>query len=148
MSNILYSLPSLPITLCDFKFPLCSHFSLDELTTSSITSRQDSNVEYLLANSSLFPKLHRLAVVLELIRRCCGFPLTINSALRSPCCNAAVGGAVSSDHLTGDAADISLSVLDSKSKDKLRNVVHSFHELGAFRYVKYTSTYIHISLHA
>ena len=47
-----------------------------------------------------------LAVVLQCIREHFGKPVTITSGYRTPAHNAAVGGAKSSQHLLGRAADI------------------------------------------
>jgi uncharacterized protein YcbK (DUF882 family) len=48
----------------------------------------------------------RLLVVLELLRRDVGRPLTIVSGYRTPETNRAVGGTKHSRHLLGDAVDI------------------------------------------
>lgn len=46
------------------------------------------------------------AEMLQRIRDCLGRPVIITSAYRSPVLNRAVGGVTSSDHTTGQAADI------------------------------------------
>ncbi len=53
------------------------------------------------------PEIRRLAVdILEKIRAKWGGPLVVISGYRSPAWNARVGGAQSSRHMVGDAADI------------------------------------------
>jgi len=53
----------------------------------------------------VLPNLRRLARGLDEVRRLLGHPLDISSGYRSPRLNAAVGGAVNSQHTHGLAAD-------------------------------------------
>lgn len=81
---------------------LTPHFTLEELTASETARRigidNAPSAEHL-AN------LHRLAAALEVARDIIGAPLVIHSGFRSKTLNRAVGGAPSSDHLEGLAAD-------------------------------------------
>lgn len=82
---------------------LTPHFSLTELTRSSVAQARG------LDNTpppELLPRLILTAEMLERIRATLGAPVTVTSGYRSPQVNIAVGGATSSDHTQGHAADI------------------------------------------
>jgi len=82
---------------------LSQHFSLAELTRSSVAQARG------LSNApppELVPRLILTAEMLERIRATLGVPVTVTSGYRSPQVNIAVGGATSSDHTQGHAADI------------------------------------------
>lgn len=81
-----------------------ANFTLDELVVSQTASRRG------LANEpppEAIAELRRLCeLVLQPLRDSMGVPVVVSSAYRSRAVNAAVGGAVSSAHLHGRAADI------------------------------------------
>lgn len=82
---------------------LTKHFTLPEFVRSS------KAVELGLDNTpapELLPRLVMLAEMLERIRSTVGVPVIVTSGYRSPRVNIAVGGATSSDHTQGHAADI------------------------------------------
>ena len=54
----------------------------------------------------MLPALTRTAEMLERIRSTLGVPVTVTSGYRCRALHAAVGGVTSSDHTTGQAADI------------------------------------------
>ena len=80
------------------------HFTIKELTASATAQRLDidntptaeavANLQQLVAN------------VLDPLRETYGRPIYVNSGYRCPALNRAVGGVSSSQHLTGEAADI------------------------------------------
>lgn len=79
------------------------HFTLKELTQSSTAQRlglDNTPTAKALAN------LQRTAQMLERVRAHLGVPITITSGYRGPVLNKCVGGATSSDHLQGMAADV------------------------------------------
>ena len=82
---------------------LTAHFTLGELTRSSTAER-------LRLDNTPTPEalraLQTTAEMLERIRTTLGRPVIVTSAYRSPEVNRAVGGATSSDHMAGQAADI------------------------------------------
>lgn len=86
---------------------LSKNFSLEELT-QSVTARK-----YAIDNEphgKCLDNLERLALkVLQPIRDEYGHGISINSAYRCEALNRKVGGAKTSQHLTGEAADISCS---------------------------------------
>ena len=82
---------------------LSPHFTLAELTVSQTASRKgldNTPPPDALAN------LKRTALGLEAVRIMLGAPISISSGYRSPAVNKAVGGAVNSQHLTGQAVDL------------------------------------------
>jgi hypothetical protein len=82
---------------------LSTHFALSELVRSETAVRRGlSN----LPPSDVLRNMRTvLAPGLERVRAALGVPLQITSGYRSPAVNAAVGGAKSSQHLHGVAAD-------------------------------------------
>lgn len=83
---------------------LSEHFTLQELTFSStaVAKKLDNTPsEAVLANLS---KLSN--GLLEVVRKAYGHPIKITSGYRSPKVNSAVGGSKTSQHLTGEAADM------------------------------------------
>ncbi len=82
---------------------LTPHFTLLELTRSATADR-------LRVDNTPTPKaldnLKRTAQMLEGVRSVLGVPVIVTSGYRGPVVNRAVGGATSSDHLQGQAADI------------------------------------------
>jgi hypothetical protein len=81
---------------------LSKHFTLDEMTTTSRTAANDPNEQQIIALTAL------CANVLEPIRNHFGKPVTILSGFRSEEVNRLVGGAKTSQHLRGEAADITM----------------------------------------
>lgn len=77
---------------------LTKNFSLEELT---YTNRNIDNTP----TPKALECLKHTASQMELIRDLLGRPIRINSAYRSPALNKAVGGAVSSQHMLGEAVD-------------------------------------------
>lgn len=81
---------------------LSPHFSLEELTASSkAKALKIDNTP----SPEILENLKALALALEMIRSVCGKPLKISSGYRCPALNKAVGGASSSQHVNGYAAD-------------------------------------------
>ena len=83
------------------KAKLSEHFKLGEFTQSS------SHPEvYNIPSHEVIYNLQNLCKWLEVLRERYGGPILINSGYRSPQLNKKVGGASTSNHLTGCAADI------------------------------------------
>jgi zinc D-Ala-D-Ala carboxypeptidase len=82
---------------------LTQHFTLNELTHSSTAQRLKlDNTPTPEALASLL----YTAEMLERIRATLEVPIVVTSGYRGPVVNRAVGGVSSSDHMTGQAADI------------------------------------------
>ena len=80
---------------------LSPHFTLGEMT------RSESHPEvYNIPSHEAIANLKHLCQWLEVLRERSGGPVRINSGYRSPQLNRKIGGAASSNHLTGCAADI------------------------------------------
>lgn len=88
--------------MTDDDIKLSPHFSLSELCTTNKKLYKDKNLEY---GKTIKTRLETLAYFLEDVRKVCDCPLLITSGARCPELNAAVGGAKTSQHVTGHAAD-------------------------------------------
>lgn len=83
---------------------LTAHFGLVELCRSEWATRNGVDNS---PPADVVARLEQLCIkVLEPLRLFHGNPVTVLSGYRSPLVNQQVGGAVSSQHLTGEAADI------------------------------------------
>ncbi len=82
---------------------LTPHFTLTELTRSA--KAQQLGIENT-PPRELVPRLVMVAEMLERIRSTLGCPVIVTSGYRSERLNMAVGGATTSDHPHGHAADI------------------------------------------
>ena len=91
------------------------HFTLKELTVTSSG----------LDNSPMQPEIHNLEIlsekVLDPLRDLYGSPIHVNSGYRSPVVNKKIGGAATSQHVKGEAADITAG--SPVSNEKLFNLI-------------------------
>ena len=86
---------------------LSPHFELGEVTKSN------SHPEvYNIPSHEAIANLKRVCGWLEVLRKRSGGPVRINSGYRSPQLNKKVGGAPTSNHLTGCAADIRVTGME------------------------------------
>jgi zinc D-Ala-D-Ala carboxypeptidase len=104
---------------------LSAHFTLEELTSTA--QAVDANgdgiatvAEFLEQNlkeaEGFRPSLKRVAVeLLEPIRQGLGKPITINSGFRGFTLNKLVGGAVTSQHCKGEAADFNVEGYEDRA---------------------------------
>lgn len=105
------------------------YFTINELTRSNTAERlgidntpnsyQRANMEKLIKN------------LLDPIREMWGSPIIVNSGFRSVKLNEAVGGAKSSEHMSGCAADLTVGSKESNKKlfDMIRNSSLEFRQL-------------------
>lgn len=119
---------------------LSPHFSLTELVASQVATRKGIDN---MPPPAVVANLTRLAALLEQVRTLVGAPITISSGFRSPALNKAVGGAASSAHVQGLAADISTAKLAPKALALL------IRQSGLdFDQLIYEGTWVHIGLSA
>lgn len=110
------------------------YFTIEELCETSKpfpnipNEEQEANLEYLVDN------------ILDKARDILGSPIKVSSGFRSPQVNKAVGGSNKSEHLTGQAAD--LTCYDNK---KLFNILR---RIGSFDQLinEYNYSWIHVSI--
>ena len=89
------------------------YFTMKELTKSSTADKLGIDNT---PTTEVSAQLSNLVThVLDPLREMYGKPITVNSGYRCPKLNAAVGGAKSSQHIRGEAADISAG---SKTENK------------------------------
>lgn len=82
---------------------LSENFTLEEFTASDTAKRLGiPNTP----NTTVLANLKRLANYLQRVRNCYAKPMRITSGYRCAVLNASVGGAKSSQHVSGEAADI------------------------------------------
>ena len=82
------------------------HFSLGEMTTSN------HKEVYNIPSHEAIANLKRLCEWLEVLRKRAAEPIIINSGYRSPQLNRKIGGAPTSNHLTGCACDIRVAGME------------------------------------
>ena len=81
-----------------------------------------------------------VSAVLDPVRERFGLPIYVNSGYRCPRHNAAVGGVSASQHLKGEAADISAGSIQAT-----REVGKIIERLGKFDQLIYYPTFVHVS---
>lgn len=87
-----------------------------------------------------YPNILTLAKELQKVRDAVGIPITITSGWRSKAHNTAVGGASSSQHLTGKAADVRIQGLEPK----FANIYLA--KYGNFKGFGIANTYTHVDI--
>lgn len=82
------------------------HFTIAELSASATARHLGiDNTPPQAAEANLNTLVRK---ILDPLREAWGGPITVNSGYRCPALNSAVGGATTSQHLTGQAADITV----------------------------------------
>lgn len=81
---------------------LSPHFTLEEMTASQEAHRRGIDNTPTVEAMQNLPKLAQL---MESVRAHLGVPIIVSSGFRSKALNDAIGGAPSSQHLTGQACD-------------------------------------------
>ena len=82
------------------------YFTIDELCASDTAERKKIDNT---PNADARLRMQRLIEqLLDPIRAAWGAPITVNSGYRSPALNRAVGGVATSQHVKGEAADITV----------------------------------------
>lgn len=91
---------------------LSQHFSLTELTKSQTGERK--GIDNTPGDREIQNLKDLCENVLEKIRINFGKPVVVNSGYRGPKLNKAIGGSKTSQHMTGQAADIEIPGMDNK----------------------------------
>lgn len=107
---------------------LSEHFTLRELTKSNTASRL--GIDNTPTDEALEQLKKLCTEVLEPIRVKYGKPIIVNSGYRSEKLNKAIGGAKTSQHMTGGAADVDASDGDNA---KLFNLIKDMIESGELK---------------
>jgi len=85
---------------------LSEHFTLEEMTRSEYAIRKGIDNT---PNDAIIYNLQAVCMGLEVIRKALGKSIHVSSGYRSPEVNKGIGGAVTSQHTVGQAADINVS---------------------------------------
>lgn len=90
------------------------YFSIKEMTKSNIATAKgiDNTPDQTITNNLI--KL--IEAVLDPLREWYGKPITVNSGYRCEALNKAIGGAKSSQHMLGEAADITVGSKEENEK--------------------------------
>lgn len=119
---------------------LTPNFWLSEFTVSGAAERRGIRN---LPNTAQIENLRRLANVLEVVRsNLVGAPILVSSGFRNPEVNAAVGGARTSAHLDGRAADFTAPRFGSP-KDICRQLVTAG---VTFDQLIFEGTWVHLGI--
>lgn len=95
------------------------YFTINELINSSTaTAKGIDNKPGLVEEANL---ISLVAHILDPLREAYGKPIRVNSGYRSPALNKAIGGATSSQHMKGQAADITAG--SRKENQKLFDLI-------------------------
>ena len=86
-----------------------------------------------------------VAEVLDPVREAYGKPIYVNSGYRCPKHNKAVGGVPNSQHMKGEAADISLRLTAYSLQDELMKLARIIKEQGRFDQLIIYPTFLHVS---
>lgn len=101
---------------------LTKNFSLEELTRSETAERRGIDNTPGAVEKANLEKLAKL--VLQPIRDKLGSPITVTSGYRCKKLNNAVGGSLTSQHLTGEAADLKSSwTTNAKLFETIREMI-------------------------
>lgn len=127
---------------------ISKNFSLEELTFSTTAARRGINNT---PDAKVTERLTRLCKdVLQPLREAYGAPIVVSSGYRCPALNKAVGGANTSQHLSGEAADIrAISDLPADNKrlfDCAKRLVDSGKIKVGQLIDEYEYNWVHISL--
>lgn len=121
---------------------LSEHFTLDELCASDTARRHGIDNAPTL---ELLPNLQRLANTLERVRAALGGdPLIVSSGFRCAALNRLVGGAATSAHLRGLAADITQPGVEPR--ELARRIGRLVDELGIDQLIVESNRWVHIGL--
>ncbi len=121
---------------------LSEHFTLDELCASDTARRQGIDNA---PPQELLPNLQRLANSLERVRAALGGdPLIVSSGYRCAALNRLVGGAATSAHLRGLAADVTQPGV--APRELARRIGPLIDELGIDQLIVECERWVHIGL--
>ena len=117
------------------------HFTLNELTRSTTATLQGID------NTPPAEAVHRLELlvehVLDPLREAWGKPIHVSSGYRCPALNKAVGGAPASQHMRGEAADISVG--NPADNRRLYHLLHTLKLPVDQAINEYDFSWIHVS---
>lgn len=105
------------------------YFSINELTRSSVAVAK--NIDNTPNDEQLLNIQHLITNLLDVIREIWGGPIIVNSGFRNEQLNKAVGGVPTSNHLNGEAADITTGSIQGNLElfEKLSDIPVEYDEI-------------------
>lgn len=123
---------------------LSKYFSLDELVATQHRAHIEANIVY--ARDRVINLRMLCTELLDPAREILGVPVLVNSGIRCPALNAAVGGSATSSHLDGLAADI-IAPGAGSPHDVARRLFDAFVVRGiSFDQIIYEHTWVHLGI--
>lgn len=124
------------------------YFTIEELCASDTAERKKIDNT---PNADARLRMQRLIEqLLDPIRAAWGGPITVNSGYRSPALNKAVGGVSNSQHMKGEAADITVG--SQEANKQLFDLIVELRQNGRISFDQLIDetgySWIHISYHA
>ena len=120
---------------------LTTHFTLAEFTRSA--TALSKGIDNTPSNEAIANMRHLCEEVLEPLRDAFGEPVTVSSGYRSKTLNAAVGGSPTSQHMRGEAADISVG--NPADNRRLYHLLHTLKLPVDQAINEYDFSWIHVS---
>lgn len=117
---------------------LTEHFTLAEMTFSQTAARK--NIDNT-PSPEVIAALKRTCALLEQVRTLVGAPIRVSSGYRSKALNKEIGGAASSKHVLGLAADITTAAMTPLALAKLIS-----QSTLQFDQVIFEGTWVHLGL--
>lgn len=123
---------------------LTKHFTLDEFIKSETADKL--GIDNTRPSVSAVIAMTRLAaVILQPLRDYLGAPIVINSGYRCQSLNKAVGGAYGSQHMAGEAADLSFPLGRDYLKKALDYIRYCTNYDQLIYYERGASSFLHVS---
>ena len=118
---------------------ITEHFTLDEFILSDYAIR--NNIDNTPSSKEVTNIIQLCITVLEPLRKMIGSPMKILSGYRCPTLNTAIGGASSSQHIEGKAADI---IVSNFTTEQLFNIIR-YSDIQYDQLIQEFNRWVHIS---
>ncbi len=121
---------------------LTENFTLQEMIRSDYAVRHGLDNT---PNEAIIHNLQAVCMGLEIIRHRLSQSINVSSGYRSPLVNKGIGGSVSSQHTTGQAADISVSGYSAQSLYEVIKELVKHGDLKVDQCIQEFDAWVHVS---